>query len=65
MIFGLPLNPAAMALSMAPEIAWPEICAITGVAAICISRSLMLSGDTDTDWTSTAEVLAVKSVSPP
>ncbi|GLR96198.1 hypothetical protein GCM10007858_38350 [Bradyrhizobium liaoningense] len=40
---------------MAPEMAWPEICATVLVATICIDRSLLLSAGTFTIWASAAD----------
>ena len=54
---GPPLKPASIALSIAPVMACPDICAIIGVTEVCISRSLMLWGGTLTACANTAEVL--------
>ena len=62
---GLPLKPASIALSMAPTMACPDICAIIGVTATCSSRSLMLSVGTLMVCVNAAEVLATLLGSPP
>ena len=61
---GLSLKPALMALSIALEIACPEICATIGVTESCNSRSLMLSLGKLTVCSNADEVLAALLVSP-
>src|SRR5260370_19671278 len=61
---GFSLKPASIAWSIAPTMACPDICAISGVTETCMSRNLILSVGTLTAWISAAEVLAALLGSP-
>ena len=47
-------------MSIAPEIAWPEFCAMILVALTWSARNLALSAGMATDWFRAGEVEAVK-----
>jgi len=54
------LKPSEIAVSIAPEIAWPELCATILVVLTWSARSLALSAGMETDWVRADEVDALK-----